>query len=164
MTSPEPRPARPVPTVGTGMPATIRLETFAVHVQQAFGSWPYLVGSAAMGKRWRDVDLRLILDDDHFRHLFPGYAAGRQQDAMWSLICDGLSELARRLSGLPVDFQIQSMKIAARFDGHIRIPLVRLPSPGWTEQTAGNGDGPPPVSGGPSSGQNSPSGPVIAEA
>lgn len=91
-----------------GMPAAIRLDAFAARVFDAFGDVPYQVGSSLNGRDWRDVDVRLILDDDEFADLFPDYAKFGQLDPKWALLCDALSEIGRQMTGLPIDFQIQS--------------------------------------------------------
>lgn len=92
------------------MPALLHLDAFAREVEQAFGHLPYLVGSAARGKTWRDVDVRLMLPDDEFDALFPQFqihpAPGRL-DNRWALLCAAISELGRARTGLPIDFQIQ---------------------------------------------------------
>jgi hypothetical protein len=93
--------------IGTGMPATTHLEAFGQCLRDAFGTIPYHVGSSIHGKTWRDVDVRLMLDDDRFDALFPGYADYRQGDAWWALACSAISELGRQRTGLPIDFQIQ---------------------------------------------------------
>lgn len=110
--------------IGTGMPGTTRLEGFGQYIYDAYGHHVYQVGSSILGKVWRDVDVRLILPDDEFRAMFPGYAAWKQRDARWSLICEALSELGKFYTGLPVDFQIQSQGIADKFNGP-RNPLFR---------------------------------------
>jgi hypothetical protein len=107
--------------VGVGMPAALHLEAFGREIDAAFGHLPYLVGSAAVGKQWRDVDLRLILPDDEFDALFPAHTAPSRQDGRWGLLCAAISELARQRTGLPVDFQIQRMSYA-----NDRYPGVRL--------------------------------------
>jgi hypothetical protein len=99
------------------MPALLRLEAFGLRVLDAFGDLPYLVGSAAVSKTWRDVDVRLILDDDVFAALFPGYERLHQCDLKWGLLCDAIAELAHVQTGLPVDFQIQSQTTANRYEG-----------------------------------------------
>ena len=93
--------------VGVGMSAMLHLEAFGREVRDAFGAFPYLVGSAAVGKEWRDVDVRLMLPDDEFDALFPMHRKPDRQDGKWGLICAALSELGRLRTGLPVDFQIQ---------------------------------------------------------
>ncbi|MFE1451969.1 hypothetical protein [Streptomyces olivaceoviridis] len=109
------------PVVGVGMPAALHLEAFGREIDAAFGHLPYLVGSAAIGKQWRDVDVRLILPDDEFDALFPTGARPSHQDGRWALLCAAISELARVRTGLPVDFQIQRMSFA-----NDRYPGVRL--------------------------------------
>ncbi|WP_051899992.1 hypothetical protein [Streptomyces aureus] len=107
----------PRPMVGVGMPAALHLDAFAREITDAFDAVPYLVGSAAVGKKWRDVDVRLILADDEFDALFPPVAHG-QPDGRWDLLCAAISELARQRTGLPVDFQIQRQSYANdRFPG-----------------------------------------------
>lgn len=115
------QPTRGVGPIGVGMPAALHLDGFAREIVDAFGHHPYLVGSSATGKEWRDVDVRLILPDDEFDQLFPD-GGHEQGNAMWALICAALSELARQRTGLPVDFQIQRMTDAnKRYDeSHVR--------------------------------------------
>jgi hypothetical protein len=93
--------------IGTGMPATTHLEAFGQCLRDAFGTMPYHVGSSIHGKSWRDVDVRIMLDDDRFDALFPGYVGYRQRDAWWALVCAAISELGRQRTGLPIDFQVQ---------------------------------------------------------
>jgi hypothetical protein len=94
------------------MPATTHLEAFGQCLRDAFGAMPYHVGSSIHGKAWRDVDVRIMLDDDRFDALFPGYADYRQRDAWWSLLCAALSELGRQRTGLPLDVQVQKVSEA----------------------------------------------------
>ena len=118
----------PVATVGVGMPAALHLDAFAREIEAAFGTIPYLVGTAAQGKRGRDVDIRLMLPDDQFDQLFPDatHPGGRYKiegNALWALLCAALSDLARARTGLPIDFQIQRQTEAnTKYDGP-RIPL-----------------------------------------
>lgn len=124
--SEQPAAAAPPVLIGTGMPETTLLEMFGQWIYDAWGETAYHVGSSTKGKTWRDVDVRLMLDDEEFHSLFPGYRAARQRDAKWSLICAAISELGKRLTGLPVDFQIQSATTANKLyggRGHYRNPL-----------------------------------------
>lgn len=93
--------------IGVGMPGMLHLEAFGREIRDAFGHFPYLVGSAAVSKEWRDVDVRLMLPDDTFDDMFPKHRKPDRQDGKWGLLCAALSELARVRTGLPVDFQIQ---------------------------------------------------------
>lgn len=114
---------KPTVLVGVGMPAALHLDAFAREILDAFGERPYLVGSAATGKTWRDVDVRLMLPDDRFDALFPDLQRPARQHAFWALMCAALSELARQRTGLPVDFQIQRRTEANARYAAPRIPL-----------------------------------------
>ncbi len=93
--------------IGVGMPALMHLNAFGREIEEAFGHLPYLVGSAANGKTWRDVDVRLVLPDEEFDALFPGHCKPDAVDGRWSLVCAAIAELGRVRTGLPIDFQIQ---------------------------------------------------------
>lgn len=101
-------------------------------VRAAFGEIPYLVGTAGIGgaERYRDVDVRLMLDDEQFAAVCPT----RER---WELLCVAIGAYLRDRTGLPVDFQIQRIREAnERFSGP-RNPL------GMKRTFAGGGDGTP---------------------
>lgn len=105
-------------SAGVGMPATLHLNAFAREIMEAFGEVPFLVGSAARSKTWRDVDVRLLLEDGHFDRLFPAHTQPGRTDGFWSLICAAIAELGRQRTGLPIDFQIQRRTDAnAQYNG-----------------------------------------------
>jgi len=91
---------------GVGMPEWIWLNNFGRVVWEHFGTTPYLVGSAAKGKTWRDVDVRLILDDEEFDRRFGGLSSPRCLNATWNAACLAFTALGREMTGLPIDFQI----------------------------------------------------------
>ncbi len=93
--------------VGVGMPAALWLDEFGSQVWSAFGEPPYLVGSALHGKQWRDVDVRLILDDEAYAALGLGRPDQAHLNAKWVSLCMAYSALGRAMTGLPIDFQIQ---------------------------------------------------------
>lgn len=100
-------------------------------IARAFpGDRPYLVGSAGIGgaESYRDVDVRLMLDDDEFAAVCPT----RER---WELLCLCIGAYLSERTGLPIDFQIQRTTEAnAKFNGP-RNPL------GMKRQFAGGGDG-----------------------
>jgi len=98
--------------IGVGMPALLYLEQFGSLVRDAFGTPPYLVGSALKGREWRDVDVRVILADEEYARWFGEPAWVERACGKWSAICMAFSELGRRMTGLPIDFQVQSQKTA----------------------------------------------------
>lgn len=89
-----------------------RLAQACLLVEQAFGEKVYLVGSAMKTPEYRDVDLRIILEDDQFRALFGGgdqltNASGKMLP-FWCLVCNSVSEMLAARTGLPIDFQVQA--------------------------------------------------------
>jgi len=97
------------PVVGTGMPTSLYLEEFGSQVWAAFGEPPYLVGSALFGKQWRDVDIRLILDDKEYERLGLGDPELPHHNGKWVSLCMAYAALGKQMTGLPIDFQIQQM-------------------------------------------------------
>jgi hypothetical protein len=106
-------------------PVLHRLDLACHHIAETFKDCtyggPYLVGSvqertAGAGS---DVDIRLILIDEHYDALMagtpPGYA---------TLLDFALGAYLRELTGLPIDFQVQRMTEAnERHAGRQRNPL-----------------------------------------
>jgi hypothetical protein len=106
-------------------------------ITRAFGDeCPYLVGTAGLGgaDSYRDVDVRLMLDDDEF-------AAACPTRERWELLCVAISAYLSQRTGLPVDFQIQSVTLAnEKFSG----PRNPLGLGGAAARIfAGGGDGTP---------------------
>lgn len=87
-----------------GAPALFRLNQACRIVADAFGTAPYLVGSSLMRRDFRDVDVRLMLEDAEYDRLFRG---GTMYNALWSLLCVSIAMYLTEASGLPIDFQIQ---------------------------------------------------------
>lgn len=111
-------------------------------VSRAFkGGPPYLVGSAGVGNdgsSYRDVDVRLMLDDDEFAEVCPT----RER---WELLCLSIGSYLSQRSGLKVDFQVQSTSLAnERYGDRPRNPLGLVHSDGRAGRIfAGGGDGTP---------------------
>ena len=89
---------------------------------EAFDAFPFLVGSVARGKRrYRDVDVRMMLHPDTFTAMFPSAAILTAANIAYT--CWG-----QRATGLPIDFQFQDVEQAnVEHDG----PRHALFSRGW---------------------------------
>lgn len=127
------RPATTGAAARVGMPGWLLLNVFADLVRDAFGEVPYLVGSATRRKTWRDVDVRVILADEVYDAAFPLRVGQRHPHptpvgTSWSAVSMAFSALGRQLTGLPIDFQIQSQTQANDQPGATaRIPLGMRP-------------------------------------
>ena len=110
--------------MGVGMPQWILLNRFGKLVKDAFGEYPYLVGSAVEGKQWRDVDVRLILEDDVYAAMF-GSPKDEATNKKWLALCLAFALLGKEMTGLPIDFQIQQQSDAnAKYPGKHRSSLI----------------------------------------
>ncbi|MHB8573550.1 MAG: hypothetical protein ACYDAY_11465 [Candidatus Dormibacteria bacterium] len=110
------------------------LDDACILISRAFdGGPPYLVGSAESGEKgtYRDVDVRLILDDEEFAAVCP-------TQRRWELLSLGIGAFLRERTGLPIDFQIQRLTEAnAKYGERSRNPL------GMSRVFAGGGDATP---------------------
>jgi hypothetical protein len=109
------------------------LDAACVLVRRAFGHPAYLVGTAGAGDAaaYRDVDVRLMLDDEEFAVACPARAR-------WELLCVAIGAYLSERTGLPVDFQIQRTREAnERYGDKVRNPV------GMGRIFAGGGDGTP---------------------
>lgn len=113
-----------------GMPQSLYLDEFGSQVWSAFGTNPYHVGSSLISKNWRDVDVRLILDDNIYDELGLGDPDRQHKNPKWVSLCMAYSALGTKITGLPIDFQIQQRTAANKLydDSHPRsaIGLVGL--------------------------------------
>ena len=102
-------------------------------VEDALGEQAYLVGSATESRDYRDVDIRMIFDDDKYETLFG--EAYSETSPFWSLLCASISEYLQNRTGLPVDFQIQKRSRVSEADWpKERIPVSVYPGnvrPAW---------------------------------
>ena len=96
-------------------PDLYRLDAACVPLREAFGT-PYLVGSVLRRRDFRDVDVRLLLQDDDFDRQFPSSARLKVLNA-------AVSALLRDATGLPVDFQFQRQAEANALHGGPRSAL-----------------------------------------
>lgn len=81
-----------------------RLDLASIMVAQALDT-PYLVGSCLKRPDYRDVDIRVVLADEHYDRLFGPPPIHR--DALRHLIQAAISEHYVKATGLRIDFQIQ---------------------------------------------------------
>lgn len=113
--------------MGVGMPTTLLLEEFGYLVWVAFGAYPYHVGSSVFNKQWRDVDVRLILEDKEYERLGLGDPKYPHHNEKWVTLTLAFSALGKSMTGLPIDFQIQQQTdanaIYSQKDGCIRSAL-----------------------------------------
>jgi hypothetical protein len=96
-------------SIYVGAPSCFALEQACQHICDALGGYGcYIVGSALERPDWRDVDVRFILSDEEFAALFPS-AVDRcwEHDARWLLLTVAISGWLSKVTGLPIDFQIQ---------------------------------------------------------
>lgn len=86
--------------------ALFKLRQFGDVIRRLAGETPYLVGSVLSRRDYRDVDVRIILDEDAFERLFGGDVDWRTNPAL-TLANMALSALAREMTALDVDCQVQ---------------------------------------------------------
>lgn len=134
--------------VGVGMPHLMKLNEFGSQVWNVFGRAPLLVGTALTSKKWRDVDVRLVLPDAEYVALFdakderPGpfadsydpienaarehWNADTHKCGKWVGLCLAFSALGKEMTGLPIDFQIQPESTANMLHPPEENPRYRL--------------------------------------
>lgn len=112
--------------MSAGMPHEVWLHLFGQMVADYFGYPPYQVGSSLHTKEWRDVDIRLIVPDDEFAEWF-GDVRSAKVNPKLSAVVLAFCALGEKVTGLPIDFQIQPQSYAnEQYGGQPRSALVRL--------------------------------------
>lgn len=110
-----------------GAPAIFELEACCRLLNEAFDCYGcYLVGSATAKADWRDVDVRMIMEDGAFAALFPDGRQTWEHDPRWIVLTCSISKWLSEKTGLPIDFQFQPATHAnTRFgrDDHVRHAL-----------------------------------------
>jgi len=111
-------------------PDMFRLDWACRPVRLAFDTPPYLVGSALERADYRDIDLRLILDDKRFKKLVG------DSGELLLLLNIALSGLITATAGqrAPIDFQIQCQSEANAIPGK-RVPMGGRDADGWAPPT-----------------------------
>lgn len=95
-----------------------RLDEACRPIRQTFHAPPYLVGTALTGKTYRDVDVRLILEDEPYDAL----ADQLGPDGM-AFLGIAFGEYLAARTELPVDFQLQRQSEANEHHPGPRNPL-----------------------------------------
>lgn len=104
-----------------------RLRDWGVVLRNEIGHMPYLVGSVLTRPDWRDVDVRIIVDDA------PGWFGPFLADRRGNFL---LSMWGQTATGLPIDCQFQTRHEANAIDGS-RHPIgVGRMSPRWLSEAA----------------------------
>lgn len=86
-------------------PAAFALSQECFFIQEALQGRCYLVGSSLQAREFRDVDVRVIMDDDKYDSLFG--KCRQDHSPFWSLLCTSVSLMLSQRTGLNVDFQVQ---------------------------------------------------------
>jgi len=100
---------------GIGPQQQLLLDQFGQLIEAAWGETGYLVGSSQRGERnWRDIDVRVMLSNDEYaRRLGPIWQDGmRHRDLAWRAHMLAWSTLGERMTGLPIDFQVERLSEA----------------------------------------------------
>ena len=101
-------------------------------IEEAFGGTAWIVGSVLERDNWRDVDVRIILDDEDYGRIFHpvvnnevGVPCGLE-DQFRMVLQTAISGMLRQTTGLPIDFQVQSKTEANYYTGK-RQPACHRP-------------------------------------
>lgn len=102
---------KPTVNIGTGMPQLALLDHWGVMLQEVFGEVAYHVGSSLYSKKWRDIDVRIVMEDDKYDALFGVCDRGEghrhtRSEPFWSAMMTAFSLWGQKVTGLPIDFQI----------------------------------------------------------
>ena len=120
-----------------GGPETEALGHALLIVEKAFGAQCFLVGSATKTTDFRDVDVRMIMEDEAFAQLFGTEFHRHSLNPFWSLLMVSISEYLQKRTGLPIDFQISPRSGVKEADwDKERVPLTMFmdrsdDSPPW---------------------------------
>lgn len=114
--------------MSVGWPASVKLHIFGRLLLDTFGEMPYLVGSAAKGKGWRDVDVVVLMGKEKFYHWTGSHG---QRGIRYESICAAFSLLGKEITGLPIDFKIQPVKWANEKHQGPRDAIGLRMSPDW---------------------------------
>ena len=109
---------------GIGMPFTLYLQDFGLVLWDTFAETPYHVGSSLTGALWRDVDVRVMLEADRYEAMGLGDSEHPHENARWCAYTKAFSLLGQKMTGLPIDFQLQETETANKQYSHARSALI----------------------------------------
>lgn len=100
--------------MSVGQPQGMLLNEFGMRLWDVFGEVAYQVGSSLGEKTtgWRDVDVRVMLDDSVWEQMGLGNPENPHTNRKWRSLCIVFSDYGRHLTGLPIDFQLQQRTYA----------------------------------------------------
>lgn len=93
--------------VYVGQPGLMLLGGACHLLGEAYGPC-FLTGACLVRRDYRHVDVRMIVADEVFRELFENAYPEACRSVRWNVFCAAMTMYLARLSGLPVDFQVQS--------------------------------------------------------
>lgn len=101
------------------VPQFHRLNWACAPLREAFGEYPYLVGSVLRRPDYRDVDLRLSMSPDNDSFGTDFWIEGTRRLVINCAISDWL----RQITQLPLDFQLQPYEEFKTYKGQGRNPM-----------------------------------------
>lgn len=116
--------------MSVGFPASAKLTQWGIMVTQVFGGVCYQVGSSLNSKKWRDVDVVCIVEDDEFeKWAGTKEASYGEANLRWAGICIAFSEWGKAATGLNIDFKLQSKTWANERHKGPRSALIKVDIP-----------------------------------
>lgn len=110
------------------MPAGIWLMKYGGFIRDYFEHVPYLVGSSLISKKWRDVNVRLLVPDEQYAEWFGSVQSTALTNPRQAAVTLAWTAFGHQMTGgLPVDFQFQPASLANGLYGdRPRVALVEL--------------------------------------
>lgn len=99
--------------MGVGMPQQLLLNQYGDLLLEVFHDVAYHVGSSLESKTgWRDVDVRLMMNEKKYKKWGFGDPRYPHNNRRWVGLTIAFSLLGQKMTGLPIDFQIQQTEYA----------------------------------------------------
>lgn len=107
--------------------AWVKMRRFAAYMAARFNAPVYLVGSALHKANPRDIDIRVVISDEHFKARYGIDSNGWLRDGPPQPWIDEMGKFCEQettLQRLPVDFQVYPARHAMQFLGKPRVLLA----------------------------------------